>query len=264
MTLSRQEAKDAPISSARENSWHWDDEPARSTAGGESAESYLGSLVESLRGRPSVSSAVLIGSFARGDFTAASDIDVLVVTKIEIRGRALTKALPESQLNQRLALLQYSEMIFKLKYRNGDRFLRNVVEDGKVLYDDGFYERLTHESPPVPRDSPMLEIEGAKKYLRMYATPKVFNRKYMGCLPTIRYLSINVMMAAVELAGRHESSKRGAIERFVQLYPELEVEVRKLSRIGSCRTETAASRSEATEGIMGLERLLQGVERGAR
>jgi predicted nucleotidyltransferase len=231
-----------------------------SAIGAEPVHRYLGSVVESLRHNPSVSSIVLIGSFARGDSAPLSDIDLVVVTKTAVSGRLLAAALPQSELKRSLALLPSSELSFKVKYRRGDRFLRNVVEDGKVLYDDGFYEGLLREPFPDSRLSSVREIEDAKRYLSLFASPTVFNRRYMHCLPVLRFLSIKVIMAAVELAGRHDSSKRAAVQRFVELYPSHEAEARRLSSPEGYGSDSTASMSEATRAIASLKRLVDAVE----
>ena len=96
-----------------------------------------------------VKRAALFGSFARGDASEDSDIDLLVVkrspkTRIE-RERELQSILFSREVA--LDLLVYTPEELE-KNINSDRnlFLEDIVRNGRVLYSKiGFEIRLTHK-----------------------------------------------------------------------------------------------------------------------
>lgn len=87
--------------------------------------------------------AVLYGSFARGNFNAGSDIDLIIISD----------ALPAHPL-ERMDLLYreieggiepkgYTKKEFMKIVKSGKPFGREIVRDGVVLCDDGFLKSLS-------------------------------------------------------------------------------------------------------------------------
>ena len=79
---------------------------------------------------------VLFGSYARGAATADSDVDVLVVMPFE--GRPVDKSV-EIRLKTNppfpLDLLVRTPEVVRRRIEMGDCFLRDILRDGKVLYE---------------------------------------------------------------------------------------------------------------------------------
>jgi len=79
---------------------------------------------------------VLFGSYARGETTADSDVDVLVVMPFE--GRAADKSV-EIRLKLKpsfpLDLLVRTPEAVRRRIEIGDTFMRDVLQHGKVLYE---------------------------------------------------------------------------------------------------------------------------------
>jgi uncharacterized protein len=89
-------------------------------------------------------SIVLYGSVARGDFRKESDIDLLLVSNengptekayvigydIDIKNNTVT------------SILIYSNQELSHKIALGSPFIRNVISEGKIIYDNGTWERL--------------------------------------------------------------------------------------------------------------------------
>lgn len=79
---------------------------------------------------------VLFGSYARGAATADSDVDVLVVMPFE--GRAVDKSVEiRLKLNPSfpLDILVRTPEVVRRRIEMGDCFLRDILRDGKVLYE---------------------------------------------------------------------------------------------------------------------------------
>jgi uncharacterized protein len=79
---------------------------------------------------------VLFGSYAHGVPTADSDVDVLVVMPFE--GRSVDKSV-EIRLKTNppfpLDLLVRTPEVVRRRIEMGDSFLRDILRDGKVLYE---------------------------------------------------------------------------------------------------------------------------------
>jgi uncharacterized protein len=79
---------------------------------------------------------LLFGSHARNAATEDSDVDVLVVMPFE--GRSVDKSV-EIRLKTNpvfpVDLLVRTPEVMRERIRMGDNFLRNILRDGKVLYE---------------------------------------------------------------------------------------------------------------------------------
>ena len=79
---------------------------------------------------------ILFGSAARGEFTLDSDADFLIIKKATPlygadRIRELSRLIDR---NIAVDLLVYRPEEFEKRLRMGDPFLKNVLQEGKVLY----------------------------------------------------------------------------------------------------------------------------------
>lgn len=86
---------------------------------------------------------VLFGSYARGDYTDASDIDVLVVADDLPRDpREAYEALFDPDM-PRVSPIGMQTSVFLKKLEEGSTFILEILEDGKILCADGeFLEQI--------------------------------------------------------------------------------------------------------------------------
>lgn len=85
---------------------------------------------------------ILFGSYARGDYTDQSDIDVLIVSdKLPNDPReafALT-----FRLSDKIIPTAYNTSLFLRKLKEGSTFVLEIIEDGKILCgDEEFIEEV--------------------------------------------------------------------------------------------------------------------------
>jgi len=98
-------------------------------------ETELDHIIQSLR-RYAPEKAILFGSFARGDYHAGSDVDLLIVKDIDQpfteRGADVLRACPSA-----LALepLVYTPAELQWMIQQDNPFIRQVLAEGVVIYE---------------------------------------------------------------------------------------------------------------------------------
>lgn len=101
-------------------------------------------LVEELGDK--IESIVLYGSVARNEAHEDSDIDILVVTQDDDRKLydRISKIRTRIDLdnNTLTALVQMSRSELERYLKLGSPFIESVVEEGVILYDSGFFEKI--------------------------------------------------------------------------------------------------------------------------
>ncbi len=107
----------------------------------------IGELRRALRTEPNVESAVLFGSTARGEDTAASDIDVLVWFRApSVRARRQLRERLQQRLDRPVQVIEFSGA------GRDSPLLKAVLRDGRVLVDrTGNWPKLRSESEAVRR-----------------------------------------------------------------------------------------------------------------
>lgn len=95
---------------------------------------------------------VLYGSVARGTAHAESDIDLLVITDDPDHSFDATEDIAyeldaASGFTAFVAPVEFSAQQAEAYLQWGDPFLERVLREGKVLYDDGTFDRLHYQIP---------------------------------------------------------------------------------------------------------------------
>ena len=82
---------------------------------------------------------ILFGSYANGKPTIHSDIDLLVITRamaqqsVFARHRAVSKLFPQRRFSLDVLVRTPSEV--KARLSKGDRFMQEIIEGGRILYE---------------------------------------------------------------------------------------------------------------------------------
>ncbi len=91
-----------------------------------------------------LNSVILYGSIARGNFGKESDIDLLLISNEK---KIMEKAYDigfnvDIKNNTVTSILIYSPEELKKNIDLGSPFIRNVINEGKIIYDNGTWEKL--------------------------------------------------------------------------------------------------------------------------
>jgi len=85
---------------------------------------------------------ILFGSYATGNFTDKSDIDLCLVADKMPKEELARRTLPDLRAPPRVRVIGFEAEEF-LQYLRGLRFLAfDIVADGVIVYDDGLYEKI--------------------------------------------------------------------------------------------------------------------------
>lgn len=89
-------------------------------------------------------SIILYGSVARGDFGTESDIDLLLLLDDKTMAEKAYEIGYEVdiQYNTVTSILIYSPEEIRKNLELGSPFANNVITEGKIIYDNGNWERL--------------------------------------------------------------------------------------------------------------------------
>jgi predicted nucleotidyltransferase len=103
-----------------------------------------------------VDSLVLYGSVARGEARRESDIDILVVSPDPEIIRDRLSAICEDVIYEcgyalLISIVHLSREDLRWHFRVASPFIRNVVDEGVMLYDTGIFSRLREEATAASR-----------------------------------------------------------------------------------------------------------------
>lgn len=107
--------------------------------------------VEALRGFSNVVGLCLVGSAARGDDRADSDIDILVVVRDRQTPNDLIAELPQHFRDTRLSLICKSQDALARLAQEGSLFLLHARTEGNVVYNpEGLLQAAFRVSAETP------------------------------------------------------------------------------------------------------------------
>jgi len=94
---------------------------------------------------------ILFGSYARGDFTESSDIDLCLIADKMPKEELPRRTLPDMPKIPKLKVIGFLPEEF-LEYIRTIRFLAfDIVADGIIIYDDGLYRKIREAFDDVIR-----------------------------------------------------------------------------------------------------------------
>ena len=116
------------------------------------AEDFANKITEALDEQ--VDSIILYGSVARGEAGRDSDVDILVIGADPSITRDRLSEICADLMYDRgytvlLSLAQFSQNDFQRLREIGSPFIRNVLTEGIILYDNGTYSRARSQAATI-------------------------------------------------------------------------------------------------------------------
>jgi predicted nucleotidyltransferase len=90
-------------------------------------------LKENLNRTPDIRVAFIFGSYARGEESLSSDIDLFIVGSITSKELSTVLSRPKKELGREINYVLYPLEEFKKKIRQNDHFLKTVLREKKIF-----------------------------------------------------------------------------------------------------------------------------------
>ncbi len=187
---------------------------------------------ELVRQLPAIEGVFVFGSVARGDETAWSDIDLLIVgTDSKLTPTRVLAKLPPNLRNRRLSLLYYTVGELERLLEAGSSFMAHLRSQGRILIDThGVMERMMRASfslTPSLDDDLNIELDRLKSLENL----KQFNGNFLFGLSQLYAIGKSVVMLRLLEEGHPEFSRDKAFDAFRRNHPELQAEVQRIQEL---------------------------------
>lgn len=103
----------------------------------EKTTGFIALLKKIFAGQKGVRLAFIYGSYAKGSQTHKSDIDLIIIGGVNLKNINLEIRKLEKKLEREINYTVYSEDEFKRKIAEGDEFLRDVLNEPKIMLAGG-------------------------------------------------------------------------------------------------------------------------------
>lgn len=167
---------------------------------------------------------------ARNEVNDTSDIDLLLVSSKKLRRREVKKMIPKSLLSKekQISLSIYSETEFSSAYEKGALFFAHLFNEGKVLYDDGFYKQFSLRPFNPSKYTMEMSIRILKQKLEVTNDLRKFNNLFIGVLADFFSIFKNLTYTLLAMEGQFIFNKKKAFSMLIEKYPNYGEEICKL------------------------------------
>lgn len=188
-------------------------------------------VADSLSMDSNVRSIVLVGSQSRGDAREYSDIDILVLLEVDRAPTQLYTSLPMRLNLPQVSLLPYSIAVFERRYAEGSLFVAHVLNEGTVLFDDGYFEDLRKKPFAVSRKDLLFQLQVLRQRLGLYDDMEMFGEAFIDPLSHMYSIAKNTAILSLAFRGQLIFSKHEALEKFAIANPKLRKDVREVAKL---------------------------------
>lgn len=183
------------------------------------------------RAFPSIDGISLYGSVARGDATAWSDIDLLVIgSQPRLSPARLKNSLPPA-VRDRTSIIFYPTSAFRRHYEERALFIAHIRKEAKILLDRRGVLTEVLERPFVPAVDIEEGIATHLVKLAPYTDVRRFGGNFLFCLAHLYSIGKGIAMLGLAKAGAIEFNRERAFRRFGRLNPDLKREVQTIGAL---------------------------------
>ena len=113
-------------------------------------------------------SIILFGSRARGDYLSDSDFDILIILR-ECKDRVIDRPLKYYEVisNMPIDLFVYTVDEFEKMYKDGNCLVFDILYEGVVLYDRGFFTKMRKRFMKMLRDGKIERLENGWRIIEL-------------------------------------------------------------------------------------------------
>lgn len=184
-----------------------------------------------LRERFNPHSIVLFGSYARGDYKDLSDIDILVITDSYLKISDINKNIPKSIKSEKISIVTYPLSDFNELFNEGSLFIAHLIREGKILFDDGSYEKIAKRDFKVSDEFLNEQIRIQINKLALYQDLSRFNNIHINCLDHFFAIFKNIVLLSLAKKGLLEFNKEKAFQLFKSKFSKHTEAIEKLMEL---------------------------------
>jgi len=113
-------------------------------------------------------SIILFGSRARGDYLSDSDFDILIILK-ECKDRMIDRPLKYYEVisSMPIDLSVYTVNEFEKMYKDGNCLVLDILYEGVVLYDRGFFAKMRERFMKMLRDGKIERLKDGWRIIEL-------------------------------------------------------------------------------------------------
>lgn len=180
----------------------------------------------------SAKTIILFGSTARGEQSNTSDIDILLVTENKIKRRDAVKIIPEKIFPKyKMGLSIYSTKQITSSYMSGSLFMAHLLSEGKVVYDDGFFSKLSSVPFVLSLPRMRLSLEIFNERLELTNNLQIYNKHFVRVLSDFYTMAKNIAFIILAYNGSLVFNRKKAFDMLKEKYPSYKDTIEPLERL---------------------------------
>lgn len=181
--------------------------------------------------RSDVWAVCLLGSAARGDADAKSDIDLLVLTDAETRPTQLLSELADLGSSDKLSLIVQTRERFSQLTERGALLAVHVHEEGRILVDKAGWLRRQLDATQSTAADPDWTFAWAAREVRRYERIERFNDLYLFALARLYSIGRAVAIALSVKGGTPAFGKDQPFDAARLAFPDFEPQLGRLAAL---------------------------------
>jgi len=193
----------------------------------------LEEFVRNLEKNKHIVSIILFGSVAKGIETRESDIDLMIITDKVSETKKAASDLIEDLFGFYRYLIEehiYTKENFDSFYRKGNDMIINLIKDGIILYDSGFYQQYLKRELPLPTQEHIEEtLNFAKRNFK--EAESLIQTNYESAVIPLKNVVRDCCRAILLMKGFIPGSKHELPDQIKKINPEYSKLLKDINKI---------------------------------
>ena len=156
----------------------------------------------------------IIGSVARHDMNASSDLDVLILTDKNIRSALFYQTPAIQQQSLPISVITYSPKDFLKFWQEGSLFVHHVLQEEILVWDDGTFKEIASRAFHLKEDFSD-DIQEQFDKLKTFRNPRAFNGIFTHVYARLWSIYRNIVLFSLAQCCKPEFNKKKHLTFFI-------------------------------------------------
>jgi len=177
-------------------------------------------------------SIILFGSLAKGMETKESDIDLMIISNKVSETKKIVNDLFENLFGFYKYLIEehiYTKENFDSFYRKGNDMIINLIKDGIILYDNGFYQQYLKALPSPTKEHIEETLNFAK--IKFKEAEKILSINHESVIIPLKSVVRDCCRAILLMKGIIPGSKHELPDQIKKINPEYSQLLKNINKI---------------------------------